>query len=533
MCLTIIVMEPNVNCAITKGYFQQVRFLLELGSSPNCRDENRRTPLINCALIEDETWGVGLARTLMEKGAAMSLKCCRGMNVLHYACIYGRNDFVQVLLRSADFDIVQADRQGNTPLHYAAAQGYQYMVITLIDAMRKYHMGLDTVNMLGFTALMQAWRGGHELTAKVLLSRGADVTPRDYVEMKTAEDYEQNFRQHQHVIQQMPNRPMKGFFLNLPQHRRPISAMSNLSGSSFNTRIDSASHNMHKTRSVSANLLERRKGVREREKESRRSLNRTQPNDVVVIEDYLERAEKDRAAGRMIHSASHSNLRNKPEQLLNISPTECFMKETRFQSQQHPSSMSPYHGDQNSHNIPCKSEVKKVYNAFQFQFTKSYCKPACLKEPDIHTDEYRAVSPMPSDYGLSDKGKKHRKSTDKISLSNEEKLDKKARKTSAKSLSRKSSTVSTISLKSQQTLVDCSSNESVNSSLKNPRKFNSNETTDSKVDKTGKHRSRKLSSALEDHVALMDQSAKSSSRSLVIPTVNEPTEQDQLGAIRE
>ena len=81
----------------------------------------------------------------------------------------------------------------------------------------------------------------------------------------------------------------------------------------------------------------------------------------------------------------------------------------------------------------------------------------------------------------------------------------------------------------------------MNSSLKNPRKLNTFETNDSyevldkrsKVDKNWKLRSRKLSSASEDHVALIDQSVKSVSRSKTIPTVNEPVEEDQLVAIRE
>ena len=172
------------------------------------------------------------------------------------------------------------------------------------------------------------------------------------------------------------------------------------------------------------------------------------------------------------------------------------MKGSRIKSEHHPLSTS-LHQNSNNRTLVCRSEVKMMYSAFQFQFSESYCKPACPKEPEVSASEYRGVSPIPSDYGLSDRGKRHRRSSDKISLSSSEKLDKKPRKTSAKSLSRKNSTVSTLSLKSQQTLVDCSSTESVNSSLKNPRKLNTFKTTDSyevldkrsKVDKNGKLRS--------------------------------------------
>ena len=224
-----------------------------------------------------------------------------------------------------------------------------------------------------------------------------------------------------------------------------FSAVRHISRSCFNRKIASDTGT---ARSASANLLKnRRYNTREQQKDGRRSF---QPNDVVVTEDYLEIADNDRISGRLIHSAGRTSLRNKPEQFLNISPMECFVKGTRIKPEHQPLSTSLY---QNSNSRVCRSEVKMMYSAFQFQFTESYCKPACPKEPEVATSEYRGVSPMPSEYGLSDRGKRHRRSSDKISLSSSEKLDKKARKTSAKSLSRKNSTVSTLSLKSQQTLV--------------------------------------------------------------------------------
>ena len=68
------IVQPNINAAIEKGLFKQVRYLIEFGARVNQRDHHGRTPLMNAALVEDEEWGVGLARLLLEKGARPYLK---------------------------------------------------------------------------------------------------------------------------------------------------------------------------------------------------------------------------------------------------------------------------------------------------------------------------------------------------------------------------------------------------------------------------------------------------------------------------
>ncbi|KAK2145917.1 hypothetical protein LSH36_647g01004 [Paralvinella palmiformis] len=521
-------MEPDVNAAIKKGFFQQVRFLLQLGGSANCRDDQRRTPLMNCALIEDETWGVGVARTLIEKGAAMRYRDRRGMNSLHYACIYGRKQLVELLLSSPDFDINQPDIHGNTPLHYAAMKGNATILEVLLAAMEKYKLGVDTANNHGFTALMQAWRSDNEHCARILLFHGADIKPRDLVHIKTAEEHEEDYRRRQEARKEKADRRSRGFFFNLTQQKRPSSAMSAFSRSNMESRQSSV---QTRIRPASSRLLRRR------------TPNDADNSNIEEMEvDYLQKAEKDRLAGKLIRSASLSDIRNKPEQLLNILPVECFVKETQFQIlNNHRPSFGVFgdKGTTTNNNNSWKSEIKKMYSAFQYQFTSSYRKPARPKQSEaVEIIEEVAPSPIPSEYDGGEKSKKNRKSASKGLQ--EDKQEKKLRKMSGRSLSRKGSTVS---LKSQQAGVDCSSNESLNSSKKGSKKRtmdNNHELSElgvdkaTKTDKNGKARSRKISAALEDHVTTTDQSNTSTaSRGLTIPIVKEPIGQDQLGAIRE
>lgn len=100
----------DINSAIKKGFFQQVRFLVRFGHSVDKRDEAGRTPLINSAFVEDERWAVGLARNLIESGARVGVTDRAGVNALHYACMLGRTGLVQIFLKAIDYDLNQPDR---------------------------------------------------------------------------------------------------------------------------------------------------------------------------------------------------------------------------------------------------------------------------------------------------------------------------------------------------------------------------------------------------------------------------------------
>ena len=64
----------NVPFAIQHGYFRCVRYLLELTSDPNERDNQLRTPLILCSYVENDRWSLSLAQNLLEKGAKIALE---------------------------------------------------------------------------------------------------------------------------------------------------------------------------------------------------------------------------------------------------------------------------------------------------------------------------------------------------------------------------------------------------------------------------------------------------------------------------
>jgi len=112
--------------------------LAELGADVNARDRDRdadgRTALMCCALVADERWGVGLARTLLERGALVGLRTHQlRLNAMHLACMLGRVELVRTFLSALDFDLKSVDALGNTALHYAAAVGSSDIIRLIAD----------------------------------------------------------------------------------------------------------------------------------------------------------------------------------------------------------------------------------------------------------------------------------------------------------------------------------------------------------------------------------------------------------------
>lgn len=153
---------------IRYGYFHQVSLLVSKGIDVNVRDSFGRTPLILCAFMEPPDWGVGTARTLIEHGVYLGERDCFGRNVLHYACIYERQNLVEVLLRAIDFDLNQTDTLGNTALHYAAMSGNVSITNLLMQSYRKYCIKPNKANRQGKTALQLARTSGCPACARVI-----------------------------------------------------------------------------------------------------------------------------------------------------------------------------------------------------------------------------------------------------------------------------------------------------------------------------------------------------------------------------
>lgn len=156
-------------CDIIKyGYFHQIRLLVYKDVELECRDANKRTPLILCAFMTPEEWGVNTAMTLIENGVSLAHRDRFGRNILHYACIYERENLVQVLLKAIDYNLNESDKSGNTALHYAAMSGNTTITQLLARSFKKYRIYPNKVNSQGRTAREEAVLAGNAACVGVL-----------------------------------------------------------------------------------------------------------------------------------------------------------------------------------------------------------------------------------------------------------------------------------------------------------------------------------------------------------------------------
>lgn len=356
------IMESSIHSALSKGFFKQVRYLVDFGAAVNERDSERRTPLITCALVEDENWGVGLARTLIENGAMVGYRDSRGLNAFHYAVIYDRLLLVKIYLGSVDFDLNQADKLGNTALHYAAKGGNVELSRILLECFHKYHRDIDKANKQGVTPLIQAYKSGNLEVANALLQAGADSQAKDSVEHKTAHEWAHEAMLKKEEQSQTPATPCRERTIRYNTRRvRAMSAPANRVASAGTKRI---------------------------------SVDESINSDLLVSKSSLSH--------RLYRSASSSNMRNQPEFILQSRGVDMFADTSHFRpvpaAPEHIGSAPAMTLDDTS-GADWRGEIKKLICHFDFQFTQSYRRSVKPKvQPCINTEvPSRTGSPEPSE----------------------------------------------------------------------------------------------------------------------------------------
>nr|XP_054764424.1 uncharacterized protein LOC129271092 [Lytechinus pictus] len=205
MSKTSIQDVPDLHAAIRNGQFQDIRYMVTTGEDVNIQDPaEHRTPLMLCATIEQEDWGVGIARLLLANGAMVGHSDRRGQNALMTACIYGREELVKVFLKAVDYDPNQRDRYSNTALFYAASKGNEAVVEALIESLLHFRLPLDKPNKWGMTPLLEACRQGHQRVAQMLEDHGASIEVKDSILHWGPTDWRRDHEQR--VIEEAPRR---------------------------------------------------------------------------------------------------------------------------------------------------------------------------------------------------------------------------------------------------------------------------------------------------------------------------------------
>ena len=112
--------------------------------------------------------GLTTVNVLLERGADPSVKDKNGSTPLHFAARRGNEEIVKVLLEHPKVCVNVIDGSGKTPLHLACSEGHKKICQLLLN----YGADIKAITAGKTTPLHNAILNGHTEVARMILNRG-------------------------------------------------------------------------------------------------------------------------------------------------------------------------------------------------------------------------------------------------------------------------------------------------------------------------------------------------------------------------
>ncbi|KAI9853997.1 MAG: hypothetical protein M1813_001588 [Trichoglossum hirsutum] len=159
-----------LSLAVSNGWAEVVRSLLELGAEIDRRDKSGRTALSYAAKEGAEE----IVRLLMVNGASPNAQDSSGRTPLSYAVEEGNEKVIHRFMTGKHEIKHLRDGEGRTPLMWAVLKGHESVALLLVEKGAK----VDGEANNGLTALQVAAMGGFEPVVRLLLDKRADIEAR-------------------------------------------------------------------------------------------------------------------------------------------------------------------------------------------------------------------------------------------------------------------------------------------------------------------------------------------------------------------
>ena len=194
-----------LSLASGKGDIDHVRVCLRYGADPDICSYSRHSPLHFA--VRAAAWAC--VRCLLEHGASVELATLWQQTALHYAAAYQDDTRCVVDLVRAGAEVDARDRDGITPLGWAAISGRPGIAAALLN----HGAALENRSSAGTTALFESVGSNRHVVLRLLLRRGAPRRP-------LLRPLRQ--RQHPPAPRRRPSRPAYHAHPRRPRPARPI-----------------------------------------------------------------------------------------------------------------------------------------------------------------------------------------------------------------------------------------------------------------------------------------------------------------------
>ena len=159
--------------AVLDGRIHQVRLLVNKHRvNVDCKDMFGRTPLMLACLLDNEEYGLKMAKIFLRASAFVNVRDNMNRTALSYACMKGKLSIVKLLLREDLVDVHAPDNDGNTCLCHSALSACPDIIKIMTEVYTRFGIETDARNAAGYTPLLLACKYGHCVSAHTLMKDG-------------------------------------------------------------------------------------------------------------------------------------------------------------------------------------------------------------------------------------------------------------------------------------------------------------------------------------------------------------------------